>query len=306
MDAIYHILPTKLSGFLIRLPPEKWEHIEEIRIRAGKPVEISSGLSFELLPIIVTDDDAVQLLQNLTNFSMYTMEEELRRGYITIQGGHRVGLAGKVILEQGHVKAIIHISSFNIRIAKEKKGCAEPLLPFLYGDEWQSTLIIGPPQSGKTTLLRDIARIVSSGYEKKEISARKVGIVDERSEITGCVKGIPQLEFGPRMDVLDACPKAEGMMMLIRSMSPEVIIADEIGRREDAVSVLEAANAGIKLMLTVHGHSMEDIEKRPAIKEILSMQVFERIIVLKRGKYGFGWCAMDRHKAVLRREEILK
>ncbi len=130
-------------------------------------------------------------MNKISHFSIYTLEEELKRGYVTIAGGHRIGLAGKVILENGQVKAIRNISSFNIRIAKEKIGIAESLIPYLYKGQWLHTMIIGPPQTGKTTLLRDIARIISSGYESLELAPFKVGIVDERSEIAGSVNGDP-------------------------------------------------------------------------------------------------------------------
>ncbi len=143
-------------------------------------------------------------------------------------------------------------------------------------------MIIGPPQTGKTTLLRDLARIVSTGYSKNEISPMKVGIVDERSEIAGCIHGIPQLQFGTRVDVLDACPKAEGMMMMIRALSPDVLIVDEIGRREDKEAIMEAVNAGITLMMTTHGNDLEEIIKRPLLREIIEQQVFQRFIELSR------------------------
>src|SRR5690606_10491472 len=136
------------------------------------------------------------------------------------------------------------------------------LVPQLFNNSWLHTMIIGPPQTGKTTLLRDIARIISSGDHYGLFPASKVGIVDERSEIAGSVNGIPQMTFGPRLDVLDACPKVEGMMMMIRSMSPDVLIVDEIGRKEDADAIMEAVNAGIKLIMTTHGNSFEEIGKR--------------------------------------------
>jgi stage III sporulation protein AA len=141
-------------------------------------------------------------------------------------------------------------------------------------------MIIGPPQTGKTTLLRDIARVISTGDQN--IRAEKVGIVDERSEIAGCINGVPQLTFGPRVDILDACPKAEGMMMMIRSMSPDVLIVDEIGRKEDAEAIMEAVNAGIRLIMTTHGSSLQEIRNRPSLKEILEREIFQRFILLNR------------------------
>ncbi|MGN1386709.1 MAG: stage III sporulation protein AA [Bacillus sp. (in: firmicutes)] len=307
MQTIFSFLPKKIAEQLQHMPPSILNKIEEIRIRIGRPIEISAGRSYELLPFIVTEEEASQLLNRITQFSMYTMEEELKRGYITIEGGHRVGIAGKVILDSGYVKAIIHISSYNIRIAREKIGCAESLIPYLYEDGWKNTMIIGPPQSGKTTILRDLARIISVGNDKAANQALKVGIVDERSEIAGCVRGVPQLQFGPRIDVLDACPKAEGMMMLIRSMSPDVIVADEIGRTEDAAAVIEAIHAGIKLIITTHGYSFADVMKRPSIQKVMEYHAFDRFVILGRdNERGFHYKVTNGKGEALRLERGMK
>lgn len=282
VDQVINMLPSRIAEQLEQLPPFYKDGMEEIRLRIGRPIEVTVNGKPKFLSYLVNPEDAVQLLNKVSHFSIYTLEEELKRGYVTISGGHRVGLAGKVILENGEVKAIRDISSFNIRIAREKIGIAEKLLPYIYEKGLQHTMIIGPPQTGKTTMLRDIARIISTGH--LSYPPLKVGIVDERSEIAGSVNGIPQLTFGPRIDVLDACPKAEGMMMMIRSMSPDVLIVDEIGRKEDCEAIMEAVHAGIKLFMTTHGNSLDELRNRPFLKPLLELGIFGRFIELSRNE----------------------
>ncbi|MGC4376516.1 stage III sporulation protein AA [Fictibacillus sp. Mic-4] len=288
MKDVLAVLPDSMKCLVADYPEAKQAQIEEIRIRLNQPLEfiVNGRPEYPLMygrPYVVSSEDGAQLINQLSHFSLYALEEELKQGYITIRGGHRVGLAGKVITEKGTVKAIRDISSYNIRIARAKTGVADSLVPYLFASgRWLNTLIIGAPQTGKTTMLRDLTRIVSMGVEPKAIPSKKVGIVDERSEIAGCVKGIPQHPLGKRVDVLDACPKAEGMMMLIRSMSPEVLIVDEIGRKEDSEAILEAMNAGVVMMMTAHGFSLESVMKRPTILKLIEMELFDRYVELTR------------------------
>lgn len=302
LSAIMHILPQSLRVLLAALPPDVQACIEEVRVRESRPFEICWGDGYAFLDergkLVAQEEkayrptrqDCLTLLELLTNHSMYTHEEELRRGYITVAGGHRVGLAGRTVLDQGDVKQIRDVSSFNIRIAREVLGVGRQVLPHLYDPNRQSvhhTLVISPPQQGKTTLIRDLARLISRGdwgESGMNASGKKVGIVDERSELAACLKGVPRFDLGPRTDVMDGCPKAEGMMMMIRSLSPEVLIVDEIGRPEDAAAIHEAVHTGIRIVATAHGADYEDVRMRPVLKQLLEEGVFTRYVILHRRK----------------------
>jgi stage III sporulation protein AA len=293
MKEIVGLMPGPIRTLLASLPPVVRENLEEIRLRQQQPLEIRYGQQASYVTpagqltansrhgFLITEEHAVKLMNQLTQHSLYALEEELKRGYITVSGGHRVGIAGKVVLEHGEVKAIKEITSFNIRVAREKKGISQKVLPFLFDNgHIQNTLIPSPPQCGKTTLLRDIARAFSYGSEWA--SSRKVGIVDERSELAGCMLGIPQRDVGPRTDVLDACPKAIGMMMMIRSMSPDVLVVDEIGRTEDGDAIWEATHAGVAVVCSAHGHDVTEAAQRPMIGKLILHRAFSRYIVLDR------------------------
>jgi len=214
-------------------------------------------------------------------YSLYAYEDELRQGFLTLQGGHRVGVAGKIILEGDKVRGIKHISFINLRLSHQVKGCADPVMPFVYGRDGQvcHTLIISPPRCGKTTLLRDLIRQISDGgYEERP--GFTVGVVDERSELAGCYQGIPANDVGVRTDVLDCCPKVDGMMMLIRSMSPDVVAVDEIGSLHEICAIDSVLRCGCKLLATVHGNSLEDVRRKPLLEKLLKEQVFERYVIL--------------------------
>ncbi|MVP00166.1 stage III sporulation protein AA [Paenibacillus lutrae] len=304
LDNVLIHLPAAVRAAVASLPASLLHVVEEIRIREERPLEIvyDKGCAFvtrDGRQTAVADDayrptheECRGLLELLTRHSFYSFEEELKRGYITMPGGHRVGLAGQVVLEGGQVKHIREVSSFNIRIARELKGAGSPLLPYLIHTESgcvHHTLVVSPPQQGKTTLIRDLARLISSGEGISSVTGGigyKVGVVDERSEIAAAVKGVPKFDLGPRTDVLDACPKAEGMMMMIRSMSPEVLIVDEIGRPEDAEAIHEAVHAGIRIIATAHGRDLADIRKRPVLRGLLADGVFGRCTVLGRSGGG--------------------
>lgn len=235
---------------------------------------------------IVSREELRETMEYMSNYSLYAFEEEMKQGFITIQGGHRIGIAGKTIIDQSGIKTMKFISFLNVRLSHQVKGCADPVLPYLYHQgEILHTLMISPPRCGKTTLLRDMIRQISDGTGS--VPGMTVGVVDERSEIGACYQGIPQNELGIRTDILDCCPKAKGMMMLIRTMSPDVIAVDEIGSREDLEAIEYVMNCGCKLIATVHGSSIEDIKQKPVLRELVQEKIFERYIILNnRGRVG--------------------
>ena len=299
---ILPILPNRIRELLTELPGEIFNQIEEIRLRQGQPLLLGLTKNDTMVTALgqptsvpefgytVTEQDVMRTVQLVSSSSVYAFEEEIKNGFITIRGGHRVGISGKTIVEKGRVKTIKYITGLNVRVAREVIGAADRVMPFMIDPvfkEVQHTLIISPPRGGKTTLLRDIIRQLSTGIPKLDFKGCSVGLVDERSEIAGCFKGLPQKDVGIRTDVLDGCPKAEGMMMLIRAMGPQVVATDEIGRAEDAAALEEALNAGIKVLTTAHGADREEISQRPVFKYIIEQGVFERLVILGRSR-GVG------------------
>ncbi|WP_249168627.1 stage III sporulation protein AA [Alkaliphilus sp. B6464] len=287
---------------IIKKIPDDFKLIlEEIRLRVNKPLMVFGGQkdyfvdlngNLTLTPnnsYYINRENIEKTLQFASDYSIYSVEDELKNGYITIQGGHRIGIVGKVLMDSKGIRTLKNFSGLNIRISREKLGVAATVLPHIItsNGEFLNTLIVSPPQCGKTTLLRDIIRMISQGVPHMNFRGIKVGVVDERSEIGACFQGVPQNDLGPRTDILDSCPKAEGMMMLIRAMSPQVIATDEIGREEDSISIEEAMMAGIKLITTVHGRSLENILNKKIVGKLVKDGVFERIVFLSNSN-GVG------------------
>lgn len=288
-NRILSVLPRSIR-VLIGKEHLQYEYLQEIKLRVEKPLllvyrgeEIIPG-NQRGKPYIVTREDIREMLEYISNYSLYAYEQEMKQGYITIEGGHRVGMTGQAIIENGKVKNLRYISSINLRMSHEILGCADPIFPFItYNKKLYHTLIVSPPRCGKTTLLRDMIRQISNG--NGWINGMSVGVVDERSELGGCYMGVAQTQLGIRTDVLDCCPKAEGMIMLIRSMGPEVIAVDEIGTAEDVHAIEYAMHCGCKMLATVHADSMEELRKKPLFDQMVAERRFERYVLLENREH---------------------
>ncbi len=292
-NSIIPVLSPNLKRIIKKLN-YKVDNLIEIRLRSGKPliVETLEGEVFldkggnRTLAIDrayrVRQQEIKDTLNLMTKSSLFTYEEEIRAGFFTLKGGHRVGLVGEVISDGSNIKRIKHISALNIRLCQEIIGAADVIIKDVIKNKSDiyNTLIISPPRCGKTTLLRDLTRQLSTGVERLRFKGLKVGIVDERSELGGAYQGLAQNDLGIRSDLLDRCPKAKGMMLLIRSMSPDIIVTDEIGSAEDVLALEEAINAGVRIITTVHGSSLVEVKARPSLQEIIKKKFFQRVIIL--------------------------
>ena len=237
----------------------------------------------KIIKYTVSTEEVLSTLQMICENSIYTYQNQIANGFITVKGGHRVGLSGSCVIEEGKVININYIYSLNFRVAKQIIGSSNKLLPYIINaedNEIYNTLIVAPPGAGKTTVLRDLIRQISSGIKEIKFKALNVGVVDERGEITALYKGVPQNDMGVKTDIVENVSKSNGIRMLIRSMAPKVIVADEIGNPEDIEPINNAVCSSCKGIFTAHGNSLEDVLLNPVLKNLLNLHVFEKIIFL--------------------------
>lgn len=294
-------LPPRIAAALCAVSPACWRRVEEIRLRTGRPVilGLDTGEAYlgpgegGLAPdpqhaLLLTPDEARQTMDLAAQGSVYALQEQLSAGYLTLPGGHRLGLCGRAVVDFGQLRGMRHVGSFCLRLAREVRGAASAVLPWMLdgrgpaGRHVLNTLFVSPPRCGKTTVLRDAVRQLSCGVAELDLPPQRVSLVDERSEVAGSWQGVPCRDVGPRTDVLDSCPKALGMVLMLRSAAPDVIATDEIGREDDVDAIEEAANCGVAVLATAHAWDLDDLSARPTTARLVRRSDFQRLVFLGR------------------------
>lgn len=273
---IFNFFPLRIIEVLKRyITSSNYNFLEEIRIRINRPIVIKYNMNFEILDYVIKTDDIQEIMQYITENSVYSYQNQICEGFITLKGGHRVGISGNVAMENGKVKNINYIFSLNFRIAKQIIGASEKILNKVYNDGIiYNTLIVSPPGGGKTTILRDLIRVLSS--------YKTIGVVDERGEIAAMYKDNLQNDLGLNVDVLNNIKKSIGIKMLIRSMSPDLICADEIGTKEDIEAIKYAVTSGVNGVFTAHGETINKINQNPILNDLIEDKLIDQIIILDK------------------------
>lgn len=286
MDEILRYFPNKIYQIfsnLLQENPQIGNELQEIRIRVDKPIILKLREKDLILQYNILQTEILQIVERLCENSIYAYKNQICEGFITIKGGHRVGLTGSCVIENGKITNIKYISSLNIRIAREVKNCSTRILREIIDIENKTiynSIIVAPPGRGKTTILRDIIRRLSDGIEEINFRGKTCGVVDERGEIAAMYKGAPQNDVGIRTDIIENVSKNKGIHMLIRTMTPEIIACDEIGSKEDVEAIHYALYSGVKGIFTMHGKNVEDIKNNKQIYELIENREIQKIIFL--------------------------
>lgn len=274
------ILPVRLRKLVLALPDAQKAAVEEFRLRVGRPLTVLLPEGELALDACVEPVELETLCDLATEFSRYAAAETIKEGFLTVRGGFRVGLCGTAVMKDGGNSNLKYFSGAAVRVAREKQGIGDVLAPKLFKEGcFCSTLIVSPPGGGKTTLLRDLVRRLSNGVPG--LGPSRLALVDERGEVAVMYRGEPQMDVGSHTDVLDACPKALGIPMLLRAMNPQIIAVDEITQEEDLRAISMAVGCGVGLLATVHGTSLADLERKPLYRRLLRQRAFEKVIFIR-------------------------
>ncbi len=283
MNHILKYFPDKIEKKIAEEILDKMDSLEEIRLRTQKPIILKLNDGDKIIKHTVSTEEILACLQMSCENSIYSYQNQIAEGFITVKGGHRVGITGSCVIDQGKVININYIYSLNFRVARQVVGSSHKLLKHIINLEENNvynTLIIAPPGAGKTTILRDLIKQIASGIKEIKFKAIDVGVVDERGEIAALYKGMPQNDIGIKTDVIENVHKSIGMRMLIRSMAPKVIVADEVGNEKDIEAINYAVCSGCKGIFTAHGSSIEDVMLNPVLKTLSNNHIFDKLIFL--------------------------
>lgn len=286
IDEILRYFPNKIYQIFFNLFQENSkiaEELQEIRMRAERPIILKLRERDLILQYNITQAEILQIVERLCENSIYAYKNQICEGFITVKGGHRVGLTGSCVIENGKIINVKHISSLNFRIAREVLNCSTRVLREVIDIENKSiynTILVAPPGRGKTTMLRDIIRRLSNGIDEINFKGKTCGVVDERGEIAAMYKGIPQNDVGIRTDIIENVEKNQGIHMLIRTMAPEIIACDEIGSKNDVEAIHYALYSGVKGIFTMHGKNIEDIKNNKQIYELIENREIQKVVFL--------------------------
>ena len=286
IEEIIRYFPINISSLLYKAISQNEklkEQIQEIRIRVGRPIILKLQNLDILIEYIVNQTEILQILEKICENSIYAYKNQICNGYITIKGGHRIGITGSAVVENEKIINIKYITSLNFRIARQVLNCSNKIIGQVIDEKNQdiyNTLIVSPPGRGKTTILRDLIRNLSNGIDEINFKGRTCGVVDERGEIAAMYKGVPQNDIGIRTDIIENISKAKGIKILIRTMAPEIIACDEIGSKEDVEAIQEAIISEVKGIFTMHGRTLDDVKSNNQINKLIEENKIEKIIFI--------------------------
>lgn len=294
INDILFYLPLRIKDAVYKLNDDQRRSIKEIRLRADKPVvivtergsafvtnngKVSYIISDSLIKI--TCDELTETVKRICEYSVYSHQEEINQSFITLSGGHRVGICGNAVTENGKIISVRDINCINLRVASERIGCADKIMSSLFYCRLSNVIIAGPPMSGKTTVLRDLVRQISDGNAGEYY---KCVLIDERQEIAGANSLKAQCDVGNNTDIFTSYPKKTGIELAVRSFSPDIVFCDEIASEEEAKTIINAVMCGVKFAVSVHCSGREELFRRKPSKLLLDSGLFDAAVILGKGE----------------------